>query len=74
MFKQIQMDMMKEQVIAGDPDECVRQLLRMIEETGEFGTLIMTAHDWDDREAWITSLELFAQEVMPKLNSSLGYS
>tara|TARA_B100000029_G_scaffold188640_1_gene186224 strand:- start:25661 stop:26725 length:1065 start_codon:yes stop_codon:yes gene_type:complete len=66
--------MMKEQVIAGDPDECVRQLLRMIEETGEFGTLIMTAHDWDDREAWITSLELFAQEVMPKLNSSLGYS
>ena len=66
--------LMEEQVIAGDPDDCVRQLLRMMEETGEFGTLIMTAHDWDDRESWITSLELFAREVMPKLNKSLGYT
>ena len=66
--------LMEEQVIAGDPDDCVRQLHRMMEETGEFGTLIMTAHDWDDRESWITSLELFAREVMPKLNKSLGYT
>ena len=66
--------MMDEQVIAGDPDECVRQLHRMMEETGEFGTFIMTAHDWDDREGWINSLELFAKEVMPRFNRSLGYA
>ena len=37
----------------------------MMEETREFGTLIMTAHDRDDQDAWINSLELFAKEVMP---------
>ena len=46
----------------------------MMEETREFGTLIMTAHDWDDQDAWINSLELFAKEVMPSLNKSLGYN
>jgi len=65
--------MMKEHVIAGDPDEVVRQLHRMIDETGEFGTLIMTAHDWDDKDAWKRCVELFAREVMPTLNKSLGY-
>lgn len=65
--------MMDEQIIAGDPDEVVRQIHRMMEETGEFGTLIMTAHDWDDKDAWINCIELFAKEVMPALNRSLGY-
>ena len=46
----------------------------MMEETREFGTLIMTAHDWDDKDAWINSLDLFAKEVMPSLNKSLGYN
>ena len=46
----------------------------MMEETRKFGTLIMTAHDWDDKDAWINSLELFANEVMPSLNKSLGYN
>jgi hypothetical protein len=46
----------------------------MMEETRQFGTLIMNAHDWDDKDAWINSLELFAKEVMPSLNKSLGYN
>lgn len=66
--------MMQDQIVAGDPDEVVRQLLRMIEETGEFGTLVMVAHDWDDKGAWVRSLELFAREVMPMLNKRLGYA
>jgi alkanesulfonate monooxygenase SsuD/methylene tetrahydromethanopterin reductase-like flavin-dependent oxidoreductase (luciferase family) len=66
--------MMQDQVIAGDPDEVVRQLQSMMEETGEFGSLVMVAHDWDDKDAWIYSLELFAREVMPRLNKRLGYA
>lgn len=62
--------LLRDQVIAGNPDEVVRQLLRMREETGEFGTLVMVAHDWDDKDAWIRCLELFAKEVMPALNKA----
>jgi alkanesulfonate monooxygenase SsuD/methylene tetrahydromethanopterin reductase-like flavin-dependent oxidoreductase (luciferase family) len=64
--------LLQDQVIAGDPDEVVRQLLRMMEETGRFGTLVMVAHDWDDKEAWIRCLELFAKDVMPRLNRQVA--
>lgn len=59
---------MNEHIIAGDPDEVVRQLLQLVEETGPFGTLLFTAHDWDDRESWIRCINLFAKDVMPELN------
>lgn len=58
---------MKEVVIAGDPDEVVQQLRALREQVGDFGVLIFTAHDWDDREAWLRCLELFAREVMPRV-------
>ena len=29
-------------------------------------------YDWDDREAWIRSNELFARELMPALNKAVG--
>ena len=63
---------MNDQIIAGDPDEVVQGLLRMMEETGPFGTLIFTAHDWDDKESWLRCIELFAQEVMPALNREVA--
>ena len=62
---------MKEHIIAGDVDEVLRRLLLIVEETGEFGTLIMMSYDWDDKESWINSLELFAKELMPALNKEL---
>jgi len=61
-----------EQIIAGDVDEVLRRLLELIEETGKFGTLILMGYDWDDRGAWIRSMELFAREVMPALNAAVG--
>jgi alkanesulfonate monooxygenase SsuD/methylene tetrahydromethanopterin reductase-like flavin-dependent oxidoreductase (luciferase family) len=64
--------LMEEQIIAGDVDEALRRLLRMREETGEFGTLILMGYDWDDKEAWIHSIELFAHELMPALNKAVG--
>jgi alkanesulfonate monooxygenase SsuD/methylene tetrahydromethanopterin reductase-like flavin-dependent oxidoreductase (luciferase family) len=63
--------LMEEQIIAGDVDEVKRRLLRVIEETGPFGTLILMGYDWDDKESWLHSMRLFARELMPALNKSV---
>ena len=59
---------MREHIIAGDPDYALERILQMAEETGKFGTLVMMGYDWDDKDAWVNSLELFANELMPKVN------
>lgn len=64
--------LMTEQIIAGDVDEVLRRLIMLIEETGPFGTLILMGYDWDDKEAWLASMELFARELLPALNRKLG--
>ena len=64
--------LMEEQIIAGDVDEVLRRLLRMMEETGPFGTLILMGYDWDDKPSWVHSMELFARELMPALNRAVN--
>jgi alkanesulfonate monooxygenase SsuD/methylene tetrahydromethanopterin reductase-like flavin-dependent oxidoreductase (luciferase family) len=64
--------LMTEQIIAGDVDEVLRRLMMMVEETGPFGTLVLMSYDWDDKTSWIHSMELFARELMPRLNKGLG--
>jgi alkanesulfonate monooxygenase SsuD/methylene tetrahydromethanopterin reductase-like flavin-dependent oxidoreductase (luciferase family) len=63
---------MNDVILSGDPEYVTSQLLRLREQIGPFGTLILTAHDWDDRDQWIHSLELFAQEVVPAFNRAIG--
>jgi alkanesulfonate monooxygenase SsuD/methylene tetrahydromethanopterin reductase-like flavin-dependent oxidoreductase (luciferase family) len=63
--------LMGEQIIAGSPDEVLRRLLLLIEETGPFGTLVLMSYDWDDKESWLHSMELFARELMPALNRAV---
>ena len=58
-------------VLTGDPAEVTRQLLKLRADIGPFGTLVLTAHDWDDRDQWIHSLKLFAREVVPAYNQAL---
>jgi alkanesulfonate monooxygenase SsuD/methylene tetrahydromethanopterin reductase-like flavin-dependent oxidoreductase (luciferase family) len=53
--------------IVGDVDECIRRLQEVWHETGGFGTLLMIAHDWDDKAKWIRSMELLINEVAPAL-------
>jgi alkanesulfonate monooxygenase SsuD/methylene tetrahydromethanopterin reductase-like flavin-dependent oxidoreductase (luciferase family) len=55
--------------IIGDVEECRRQLREVWDRTGGFGTLLMIAHDWDDRARWLRSAELLAREVVPALPS-----
>ena len=61
--------LMTEQIIAGDVDYALERLDALIEETGEFGTLCLMSYDWDDKSAWLRSMELFADELMPRLNA-----
>src|SRR5262245_49731202 len=63
--------LMGEQIIAGSPDEVLRRLLGLIEETGPFGTLVLMSYDWDDKASWVRSMELFASELMPALNKAV---
>jgi alkanesulfonate monooxygenase SsuD/methylene tetrahydromethanopterin reductase-like flavin-dependent oxidoreductase (luciferase family) len=60
-----------EVIIAGDPEHVTRQLLELREQVGPFGTLVLTAHDWDDRDRWARSLELFTREVVPAFNKAI---
>jgi alkanesulfonate monooxygenase SsuD/methylene tetrahydromethanopterin reductase-like flavin-dependent oxidoreductase (luciferase family) len=57
-----------EVLIVGDPPEVTQQLRDLRKRIGEFGTLVLVAHDWDDRSRWLRSLELFAKEVRPALD------
>jgi alkanesulfonate monooxygenase SsuD/methylene tetrahydromethanopterin reductase-like flavin-dependent oxidoreductase (luciferase family) len=63
--------LMGEQIIAGSPDEVLRRLLILIEETGPFGTLVLMSYDWDDKRSWLRSMELFTRELMPALNKAV---
>jgi alkanesulfonate monooxygenase SsuD/methylene tetrahydromethanopterin reductase-like flavin-dependent oxidoreductase (luciferase family) len=56
-----------EVLIVGDPPEVTRQLRELRARIGNFGTLVLVAHDWDDRQRWLRSLELFTKEVRPAL-------
>lgn len=59
--------MLKNICIIGDPDECLRQICGLWDETGGFGTLLMIAHDWDDERLWHQSMDLLNREVAPAL-------
>jgi alkanesulfonate monooxygenase SsuD/methylene tetrahydromethanopterin reductase-like flavin-dependent oxidoreductase (luciferase family) len=63
---------LSEQIIAGDVNYALDRLLRLIDETGPFGTLVLMSYDWDDKQSWLRSMELFAKELMPALNKALG--
>ncbi|MSQ56796.1 MAG: LLM class flavin-dependent oxidoreductase [Limnohabitans sp.] len=61
-------------VIAGTVDSVVQQLLQFREFIGDFGTLVYACHDWKDPVLGKRSMELFANEVMPRVNAAIGSS
>jgi alkanesulfonate monooxygenase SsuD/methylene tetrahydromethanopterin reductase-like flavin-dependent oxidoreductase (luciferase family) len=60
-------------VIWGSPKTVLEKLTALRQRVGPFGTLLMTGIDWGGpNEAWEReSMRLLAQEVMPRLASSL---
>jgi alkanesulfonate monooxygenase SsuD/methylene tetrahydromethanopterin reductase-like flavin-dependent oxidoreductase (luciferase family) len=53
--------------IVGGSDEVLQQLHELWDLTGGFGTLLMIAHDWDDKARWVRSMEMLAKEIVPAL-------
>jgi alkanesulfonate monooxygenase SsuD/methylene tetrahydromethanopterin reductase-like flavin-dependent oxidoreductase (luciferase family) len=61
----------KKLVIAGTVDSVVDQILAFREKTGDFGTLLYPCHDWLDPALGRRSMQLMAEQVMPRLNAAL---
>lgn len=53
-------------VIAGTPASVLDGLVAMHDETGDFGVLLLAAHDWDETGRWQRSMTRMAEEVMPR--------
>jgi len=58
-------------VIAGSVNSVVDQILAFREQVGAFGTLYYPCHDWVDPQLAKRSMELMAEQVMPKVNAAL---
>lgn len=59
-------------VLAGTVDSVVDQILAFHAQVGDFGQLLYACHDWMDPALGKRSMELFATEVMPRVNAALG--
>ena len=57
--------------IIGTPDDAIRQIERLEEQSGGFGTYLIFGHEWADREQTLRSYELFARYVMPRFQGQL---
>ena len=61
-------------VVAGTVDQVVEELLAFRETIGDFGTLLYCGIDWVDPRLAQRSMELMAEEVMPRVNRALATS
>jgi len=52
----------------------VDQILAMREEIGDFGELVYAGMDWVDPALGKRSMELMANEVMPRVNAAIAKS
>ena len=59
-------------VLAGTVNSVVDQILAFREQVGDFGNLVYACHDWMDPALGKRSMELFANEVMPRVNAAIG--
>ena len=58
-------------VIAGTVNSVVDQILAFREKVGDFGTLLYPCHDWKDPKLGKRSMQLMAEQVMPRVNAAL---
>ena len=58
-------------VICGTVESVVDQLLAFRETIGDFGTLLYAGHDWVDPVLSKRSMQLMAEEVLPRVNDAI---
>jgi len=61
-------------VIRGSVDRVVDQILALREIAGPFGELVYAGMDWLDPQLAKRSMQLMAEEVIPRVNAALGES
>lgn len=59
--------------VIGTPDDAIRKIQDLVDESGGFGTFLLFGHDWATPEATRRSFELFAQYVMPHFKGQLDW-
>jgi len=59
-------------VIAGTVNEVVDCILALRDITGDFGELVYAGIDWADETLARRSMQLMAEEVMPRVNDAIG--
>ena len=64
--------LVEQMLIAGTVDEVVDKLLAFRERVGPFGRLLYVGHDWAEPGPMHRSMELMAEQVMPRVNRALG--
>ena len=57
--------------IIGTPDDCIKGILKLEEQSGGFGGFLVQAIDWAPRDRILNSFELLARYVMPRFQNSL---
>ena len=61
-------------VFHGSVNKVVDQILAMREQTGDFGELVYAGMDWVDPALAKRSMQLMAEQVMPRVNAAIGSS
>src|SRR5262245_11191664 len=61
-------------VIHGSVNKVVDQLLALREEIGDFGEIVYAGMDWADPALGRRSMQLMAEQVMPRVNAAIGKS
>ena len=59
-------------VTYGTVNKVVDEILKLHEETGDFGELVYAGMDWVDSALARRSMQLMAEQVMPRVNAALG--
>lgn len=59
-------------VFHGSVNKVVDAILKLREETGDFGELVYAGMDWVDPALAKRSMQLMAEQVMPRVNASIG--
>jgi hypothetical protein len=56
----------------GTVNKVVDQILRLREQVGDFGELVYAGMDWVDPKLEKRSMQLMAEEVMPRVNAAIA--
>lgn len=63
---------LENQVIYGTVDRVLDAILRLREEAGDFGELVYAGMDWVDADLAKRSMQLMAEQVLPRVNAAIG--